>query len=207
MDSQSALLALNCKNPMDNDVVNGIKNLVCSYEESGCKIKFFWVPSHIGIYLNECADRLAKEATEKPVIDIRCKVSLNKIKKEMKYFRNIWVSEHIENLIREGSYSLRHYLYVTANTNISYGKSLSKVDTFNMRMRLGYRYCWEYINDDGIPCRLCGQASSHTLEHYVLECSQLTEYRDVTIVNILDQICHMLNNEVSSKIVKKFPNF
>ncbi|XP_066990860.1 uncharacterized protein [Macrobrachium rosenbergii] len=70
VDSQSALLTLNSKTPTSCEVVALCKGLVCRLQEKGIIIKFFWVPSHTGISLNEVADNLAKEATRKPYIDI-----------------------------------------------------------------------------------------------------------------------------------------
>jgi ribonuclease HI len=57
-DSLSALLAL--KNPYPkNEIIQSIQEKLSN---SGKKIEFLWVPSHIGISGNELADKAANEA-------------------------------------------------------------------------------------------------------------------------------------------------
>ncbi|XP_068229356.1 uncharacterized protein [Palaemon carinicauda] len=87
VDCQSALLALNSKSPVDIDLANGCKELVCAMERNGNFLNFFWVPSHAGIDLNEVADKLAKDATNKEDVDIESTVSLNRVKKGMRLKR------------------------------------------------------------------------------------------------------------------------
>ncbi|XP_064082977.1 uncharacterized protein LOC135198990 [Macrobrachium nipponense] len=207
VDSQSALLALNSKTPSSSEVVVLCKGLVCRLQEKGLNVKFFWVPSHIGILLNEVADNLAKEATRKPSIDIETSMSLNRIKRGMRIKREVWGTEKAIKVLEEGRVSMGHYLFVTENTKVTYGKVLSKVDTFVMRMRLGYNYCWQYMDGDGIHCRLCGAAYSHTLHHYMLECDNLREFRNVSINNVTEQVCFVLNNNFTKRIVNRFPRF
>ena len=130
---------------------------------------FFWIPSHIGIRLNELADSLAKEATNKTAFDVESNISISRIKKRVVFKRKEWETENARKIIENGSESLEHYLYVLENTNVTYGKALSKADTMTMRLRLRYRYVWEYTQGDGIPCRLCNEPSSHCLQHYMME--------------------------------------
>ena len=207
VDSQSALLALNSKTPANNDVVFHCKNLVCQLKEKGFFVKLFWIPSHIGISLNEAADNLAKQAAQRPTVDIDSVISLSRIKKGIKYRQNIWEAENAVRILEDGSASMNHYLFVSENTHIKYGKALSKVDTLNMRIKLGYNYCWQYIDDNGKPCRLCGEAFSHTLEHYMLECFELIEFRESSITSVPEMVCHFLNNNITERICKKFPKF
>ena len=207
VDSQSALFALNSKLPTNNDLVMNCKMIVCQLKEKGISVQFFWIPSHIGISLNEVADDLAKKATDRLFVDTESQMSLNRIKKGIKQIRNLWDSELAIRILEEGSASMDHYLFVCENTHITYGKTKSKIDTLNMRLRLGYNYCWQYIDDNGLPCKLCGEAFSHTLEHYLLECFELLEFRDVNITSVKELVCFMLNNHVTEKIVQKFPTF
>ena len=134
VDSQSALFALNSKTPTNVDVVLDCKRLVCQLTERGLFVKFFWIPSHIGIILNEAADDLAKQATQRPTIDIESIMSLSRIKKGIRQRRTVWEVENAVRILEEGSSSMRHYLFVSENTHITYGKALSKLDTFNMRL-------------------------------------------------------------------------
>ncbi|XP_068234203.1 uncharacterized protein [Palaemon carinicauda] len=119
VDSQSALLALNSKTSTKSEVVVLCKGLVCRLQEKGITVKFYWVPSHIGISLNEVADNLAKEATRKPDIDIETSMSLNRIKRGMRIKQEVWGTEKALKILEEGSVSMRHYLLVTENTNVT----------------------------------------------------------------------------------------
>ena len=143
--------------------------------------------------MNDVADRLAREATSKTTIDIETTMSLSRIKKGLKNIQSRWEAENIQLIIDNGSESMNHYSYVAENTNVTYGKALSKVDTLVMRLRLGYKYYWQYSEGDGISCKLCGQPFSHTLQHYVMFCSELSGFRNDDINHIVNQMCHFLN--------------
>ena len=58
--------------------------------------------SHIGISLNEAADDLAKESTQKPFVDNESNMSLSRIKKGIRQRRNILESENAIRIL-EGS--------------------------------------------------------------------------------------------------------
>ena len=45
-------------------LVEEIRKTSVTLNKKNCKIKFKWVKAHAGIYGNETADRLAKEATQ-----------------------------------------------------------------------------------------------------------------------------------------------
>lgn len=157
--------------------------------------------------MNDVADRLARDATNKPMVDIETTMSLSRIKKRIKDFQCQWETESIQSICCNGSESLNHYLYVSQNSTVTYGKALSKVDTIVMRLRLGYKYCWQYIEGDGIPCKLCGQPYSHTLHHYVMFCRELSEFRNTNLCDFKTQVCHFINSDAIPKIVKKFKHF
>ena len=204
-DSQSALFALNSKSY--DEVVAQCRNIVSQLNDNGNSVEFYWIPSHIGIYLNDVADTLAKEATSKVTIDIETNMSLSRIKKGMKNIQSQWDADNIQLIMYNGSESMNHYLYVSENSSVTYGKALSKVDTLIMRLRLGYKYYWQYSEGDGISCKLCGQPFSHTLQHYIMFCSELSEFRNDDINDLVNQVCHFLNNNIVARIVKKFKNF
>ena len=133
-DSQSALYSLNTNICANKDVVMQCKDLVSKIQTNGNSAFFFWIPSHVGIRLNEMADSLAKEATETTAVDVESTLSISRIKKRMVFKRKEWEFENVQKIIENGSESLEHYLYVLENTNVTYGKSLTKVDTMTMRL-------------------------------------------------------------------------
>ena len=171
-------------------------------------VPFMWIPSHVGICLNETADKLAKEALNKTSIDSEATMSLSRIKGVLMSRRRQWDSEIIGKLIDSGSESVRHYVTVFNNTSTCYGKTSPREDTVIMRLRLGYKYCWEYAtSQDGIPCKLCGQDNSHTLQHYLCFCPRTEEFRDLQISDATLQACHLINRNIVPNILKKNKNF
>lgn len=76
-----------------------------------------------------------------------------------------------------------------------------------MRMRLGYKYYWQYrevFNIEETRCRVCGEENGPTLDHYVLKCSCVREFRNNNIVDVTLQIIWMLPNGVVEEILKKY---
>ena len=59
-DSKSALQSLNKEKALHKNLVNKIQKQLTHCRNNGQKIKFMWVPSHVGITGSETADRLAK---------------------------------------------------------------------------------------------------------------------------------------------------
>ena len=124
------------------------------------------------------------------MVDVASTVSIKRIKYEMVCKRKVWEIENIFKILENGSESLQYYVYVFDNTNTTYGKASSKVDSLVMRLRLGYKYIWQYTEGNGIPCKLCNEPSSHTLYHYVMECNELSEFRSREITTATEQVCH-----------------
>ncbi|XP_063865392.1 uncharacterized protein LOC135103279 [Scylla paramamosain] len=60
VDSKAVLYALQSTYPMDCDLVNKCLDLIHALESAGATVHFTWIPSHVGISLNEEADRLAQ---------------------------------------------------------------------------------------------------------------------------------------------------
>ena len=208
VDCQSALFALNTKTPAADDLVQKCRKCIYDIKSLGCDVSFMWIPSHCDIYFNEIADDLAKQGCEKDTIECDCSLSIKQIKSEVVKVRKQWEWDNARMILRNGSKSMKHYDIVMNNTNFSYGKAAAKYDVFMMRLRFGYKYFWEYgEGTDGIPCKLCGAISSHTLYHYIMECNGLDEYRCDGITNLTEMVCYMINNNVVKKIMNKFTKF
>ncbi|XP_064098234.1 uncharacterized protein LOC135209511 [Macrobrachium nipponense] len=88
VDCQSALLALNSRYPVGQGISKG-KELVYATEDQRYFVKFFWVPSHVGIHLNEMADSLAKDTTNKQNIDTGSTMTLSRIKEGLRIKRSL----------------------------------------------------------------------------------------------------------------------
>ncbi|XP_066959103.1 uncharacterized protein [Macrobrachium rosenbergii] len=208
VDSQSALFALNTKIPVDEDIVLKCRQRISVIKAFDSEVTFMWIPSHCGIHLNDVADDLAKKGCTKGRVDHECFMNINKIKSNIRRIRESWDLVNARLILDSGSESLRHYDHVANNTNFSYGKSTARYDGFAMRLRLGYKYVWEYRKDDSIiPCKLCGINGLHTMYHYITECSQLLEFRNASNDTVEDMICYLFNNDLIKDILEKFKKF
>ena len=79
VDSQSALSSLNSPNTVNEALVAHCKAIVFQLKDAGHTVQFMWIPSHVGICLNETADKLAKEALNKTSIDSEATMSLKPV--------------------------------------------------------------------------------------------------------------------------------
>ena len=76
-DSLSSLQALQNKPKKRYDMHNEINKSITELMNAGIDVSICHIPSHVGIYGNEEADKAAKNGTEKPVIDIQLKLTRN----------------------------------------------------------------------------------------------------------------------------------
>ena len=84
-DSMSAIQSLESINQgIKSQIVYEIKSLVENLKNMN--IQFVWIPAHVGIYGNEQADRLAKEALKNTHIEIKIKCDYNEIILQIKEF-------------------------------------------------------------------------------------------------------------------------
>ena len=205
VDSRSSLEALQSRR-YDNDIISACKQVIIEIQEKNFQVRFIWIPSHVGIHFNEVADDLAKRAAKQPNIDTEGFISMKMIKSEMRRKREGWdIRKMNENAVH--SESLQHYLYVLENSNVTYGKNLSYVDTVMMRIRLGYKYFWQVKGGEGQCCQLCKMNNAHTLHHYILECECIQTYRNDMLMTVKEQVCWLINNNVIRDILKRFKNF
>jgi hypothetical protein len=63
-DAKSVLLALNSLSNLKNKspLIPEAKEKLCEIEQQGREVKFWWIPAHTGIELNETVDGAAKES-------------------------------------------------------------------------------------------------------------------------------------------------
>ena len=112
VDSQSALLSLNSVHNVNDALVSKCKAIIFELKNAGHIVQFMWIPSHIGICLNETADKLAKEALNKDPTDSEITMSFSRVKGVLASRRRQWDYEHIVKIMDSGSESMKHYVTV-----------------------------------------------------------------------------------------------
>ena len=89
VNSRGALESLSSKKPVHKEIVSKCKFIKKKINITGRKIKFVWLPSHVGISGNERADTLAKIGTQKESIDINNHiVTSSQIKTKIRTIQN-----------------------------------------------------------------------------------------------------------------------
>ena len=210
-DSLTALQTLKKKGTPHQGLVNVIMKKIRKLDHKGVSVKFIWIPSHVGIPGNERADILAKEATQKGNVDYNLGVSVQQVKTRIK---EVQILDNYENRQRQGnqSRSIQYYDTVALKTCYKYGmKGVSRHrDMVMARLRLGYLYPWQVMGareGESYNCKVCNQADSHTLHHYIMSCPMIQEYRNLESVNIESQVKHLLSKNLVNKILKQFKGF
>ncbi|MPC63811.1 hypothetical protein E2C01_057917 [Portunus trituberculatus] len=107
--SQASLYALLSTFPMECDLVNKCLDLIHAPEGAGATAHFIRIPSHVGIPLNEKADRLTQCAFQDDTVDPGTGYTLGYVKSSIKDFIHT-ISDQLELCCHRGSGSSLHYV-------------------------------------------------------------------------------------------------
>ena len=212
LDSRSAIHSLNSQVAIHAPLVSVCRSKIDRLEGSGFVVQVLWIPSHIGIPHNERADLLAKQASKNDTVALPCSPSLNQLKAVIRG-RQLAAANSTRLALQEESPTFRHYVQVYNETHFSYGAACNVLaDTVTMRLRLGYKYYWEYGGPSAgcatdRQCRVCGADGGHSLSHYVLACPPIAPFRNPDIHTVSDQIIWWLNNGKVPDIVATYRTF
>lgn len=88
VDSQAALRGLLSHAPADCDLVTRCLKIIGNIEDTGARVHFTWVPSHVGILFNEKADRLAQLALQDDAVKPGPEYTMQYVKRGLKDFVN-----------------------------------------------------------------------------------------------------------------------
>ncbi|KAG0693246.1 hypothetical protein GWK47_027572 [Chionoecetes opilio] len=85
-------------------------------ERTGRSVTFIWVPSHVGITLNERVDDIAKQATCRDSVDIQGTFVLRQVKTQIRDTQNDTDKTRMENKICQPSVSWHTIKFARADT-------------------------------------------------------------------------------------------
>ncbi|MPC72105.1 hypothetical protein E2C01_066398 [Portunus trituberculatus] len=122
IDIQAALYVIQSTSPMDYDLVNKCLDLIHTLEGVGAMVHFIWIPSHVGIPLNEKPDCLAQCALQDDTVDPGTEYTLDYVKSSIKDFVHNSISDQLELCCHRGSGTSLHYACVSQSCAYTYRK-------------------------------------------------------------------------------------
>ncbi len=210
-DSKPALQSLSSVQPTHHLVVQQILSHLSLMNARKLRVKFLWIPSHVGLCHNATADRLAKEACRLPPRGDGRPLSLPCYLSRVRSAALI-PARRRRDAERPHSITINHYESVCRH-KYSYrnrGLMVRRHNVVSARLRLGYRPPWQVAGVEGEPaftdCRLCHSPHSNTIEHYCLACPTVRHL--LPQGQPLDAVCrHLLNHEMLEEILLLHPRF
>ena len=199
--------------------------------DGGRAVHLVWCPSHCGISGNEEADRLASLGATNVHTALNLPRPLSQLKLLVREREAEKYAAHIAACARVTP-SIRRYLDLTDGKPPDY-ITLSMVtrplQTSYSRVRLGYRYLWEVIQnrsdetEEGTRicgaittrsgkvintnCRLCDRENMHTYRHYILDCVKVESFRNSGASDIPSLARHFLDPSVFKQVKSVHPKF
>ncbi len=172
-DSMSSLQALQQHWPDDNrDLITTVQRKIQRIVDMGGSVLLHWVPSHVGIPMNERADEAALAGSLQRTIALRIAPSRSSLVKDYgRRARMIW--RRRVDVQETSSPSVAWYRAATGGKPIAMPRTVSRQGEVAIyRLRLGYRCKWQILNPHRVEneCERCGSDTDQPLVHYVAEC-------------------------------------
>ena len=210
-DSKSALQALTSAKPKCRHVVHRILSFLALIKDRGLKVKFLWIPSHIGISHSDTVDNMAKAACRLDPRDAGPSPSISCYMSRIRAAA-LLPTTHLTDHQRAESVSIRHY-DAFRDHRFKYrrrGLVVRRHNVVSARLRLGYRPVWQVAGVEDEPhfssCLLCHSPNANTLEHYCLHCPVVGDVlpREQPL---LDVCRHLLEHDNLEELLVRFPRF
>ncbi|KAG0719710.1 hypothetical protein GWK47_049939 [Chionoecetes opilio] len=176
-DSMSALQVLRQpRTPMDNVQLTTphpggpIQGLAAQ----GRRVRFNWVPSHVGLRGNEAA----REATRHPAVALNVLPSIHGAKVLARRAAVCAAGQQYRQLVQTSRQAAWHKQATNHNEQLRPAQQLSRPEVVLHRLRLGYRTLEELR--DGFeerPCEHCPYMAPRPLTHYLLSCPATARLR------------------------------
>lgn len=141
-------------------------------------------------------DALVRRALNRTLEGTPAEYTYNYIKGRLKPYTQSSIDSDIASCYERGSPSSIHYVHVSQDTNVTYGRKSALYDLVVMRLRLGYKYYWEVSGAPPESCALCARPGGHTLQHYALECPAIACYRPQGLSDVPSLVAWFINHNV-----------
>jgi ribonuclease HI len=177
------------------NLLEELKSYITNISNAAGNLTFIWVPSHCGIFGNECADKLAKQALGHTVVD---KIIPFELKEAYASIDNIilkiWQNEWSTNKKGRAYFEIEPMV----TDKIKYTNRSREQESCITRLRLGKCYLNSYlhkisVHDTGL-CQCCNEPE--TIHHFVCEC---THNRELT--SRLKSQCRSLKTPFTVQVV------
>lgn len=179
-DSLSSLQALSAGvSKLRPELISCILSINTNILNKFHELKFFWVPSHIGIMGNERADQLAKEGSINGTEE-NLDLALSEAYSLVKHSMNIEMSKQWNEFKSKNDITVNleiPHKPINYHNKVKYDKLISR-----MRMNATYLKGHKaYIENKS--CALCGE--NETLQHVIFECTFHQTQRENMKSNLL----------------------
>ena len=172
-DSRSALMAIEGYNS-SHPIIIEIQEWCYLITRQQKVVKFCWVPSHIGVTMNEIADEKAKLAIRERQVFDRSLPYTDYLPIVDKAIRRDWQSKWSNEALTN---KLRQIKDTVAKWETSYNKN-RRWEVVLSRLRLGHtRKTHGFLMENKPPpiCQLCN--TPLTVKHILLDCQQYVQQR------------------------------
>lgn len=202
-DSSSSLVSLqHCHSDSRADVLGEIQQTLFRLHMMGLAVVFLWVPAHCGVWANEQADRVAKEAVRHGVVDMAVSVGQAEIRSMVRQgMRARWQKQWEEE--RKGRWLYKIQRRVGGMRNAGRTR---REEVIISRLRFGHTglngTLFLIVKHSTGKCDYCGV--EETVEHVMLQCQRYQVERRQLVHNLSNlkiklDLVELLQKESGSK--------
>ncbi|MPC60105.1 hypothetical protein E2C01_054142 [Portunus trituberculatus] len=177
-----------------------IQEITCLIVGAGATVHFTWIPSHVGIPLNEKPDRLAQCALQDDTVDPGIEYTLGYVKISIKDFVLALVISR--SFVAIEAVALVFTMHLSPRAVFTPMGDTASHDGVAMRLRLGYEYFREVSASPGVCCT----KETHTASLYH-GMSSHAKFRPQGQHDLYSLIDHLLHPATLRDIFKEYPQF